>query len=151
METSNIVKLMLAIIIVVVVLRLSSEKFTGAPLSSGYAVNGPAVYDAVVAAGSTKPPGPTPPPNITGPPISVSADLLPKPNESLRDFSEFAPKSLTGQNFLSPDKYVGLNTQGSSLRNASWDLRSDIPNPRMNVSVWGSSTIDADLLRRPLE
>lgn len=148
---SNIVKLVLAIIIVIVVLRLvsSDEKF--APISSGYAVNGPAVYDAVVAAGSTKPPGPTPPPAVTGPPIAVSADLLPKPNEMLADFSEFAPKALTGQNFLSPDKYIGLNSQGSSLRNASWDLRADIPNPRMNVSVWGQSTIDSDLLRRPLE
>lgn len=147
---SNIIKLVLAVIIVIVVLRLvSSEKF--APITSGYAVNGPAIYDAVVAAGSTKAPGPIPPPNVTGPPIAVSADLLPKPNENLQDFSEFAPKALTGQNFLAPEKLIGINPIGSSLRNASWDLRADIPNPRMNVSVWGLSTIDSDLLRRPLE
>lgn len=147
---SNIVKLVLAGLIVFVILRLvSNEKF--APVTSSAAVNGPAIYDAVVAAGSTKAPGPTPPPRVTGPPIAVSADLLPKPNDSLQDFAEFAPKALTGQNFLSPDKYIGLDTQGSSLKNASWDLRSEYPNPRVNVGPWQGSSIDPDLLRRPLE
>lgn len=86
------------------------------------------------------------------PPTNVATDLLPKPaTPQVMDFGEFAPKALQGQNFLEVSKQIGLDTQGSSMRNANYQLRADPPNPRTNVGPWLNSTIEADLLRRPLE
>lgn len=102
-------------------------------------------FDTVPPAGSK----PQPP---LVPPTNVAADLLPKPNTpQVQDFGEFAPKALQGQNFLDVTKQIGVDTQGSSLRNANYQLRSDPPNPRFNVGPWSGSTIDPDLMRRPLE
>lgn len=83
--------------------------------------------------------------------MSVATDLLPKPTYKDQDFAEFAPKALLGQNFLETKKYIGVDTKGSSLRNANYDLRSTPSIPRQNVGPWAQSTIDADLLRKPLE
>ena len=55
------------------------------------------------------------------------------------------------QNFLTAGYHLGFDTQGTSLRNASRDLRSSPPCPRYRISVFNNSTIDADLSRRPLE
>lgn len=87
------------------------------------------------------------------PPLTnVAPDLLPKPvTKQIQDFGEFAPKALQGQNFLEVSKQIGIDTQGSSLRNANYQLRADPPNPRVSVGPWMNSTIEADLLRKPLE
>jgi hypothetical protein len=84
-------------------------------------------------------------------PLSVSAALLPKPGSRFKNFGEFAPKALSGQNFLDPAKFVGINTVGSSLRNANYDLRSAPSIPRRQVGPWSQSTIDPDPYRKPLE
>jgi hypothetical protein len=55
------------------------------------------------------------------------------------------------QNFLTAGYHLGVDTQGSSLRNASHDLRSTPPNPRMRVSIWNQSDIEPDMHRLPLE
>jgi hypothetical protein len=55
------------------------------------------------------------------------------------------------QNYLTAGYHVGFDTQGSSLRNASHDIRSTPPNPRYRVSIWQNSGIEPDLNRRPLE
>ena len=55
------------------------------------------------------------------------------------------------QNFLTAGYHLGFDTQGTSLRNASYDLRSSPTNPRYRVSIWQNSTIEPDLARRPLE
>jgi len=47
--------------------------------------------------------------------------------------------------------HVGVNTIGQSLKNANRQLRSEPPNPQVNVSPWMMSSIGPDLLRRPLE
>jgi hypothetical protein len=84
--------------------------------------------------------------------MNVASDLLPKPTSpQVLDFGEFAPKALQGQNFLDVSQQIGVDTQGSSLKNANRQLRSDPPNPRTNVGPWANSSIDTDLLRRPLE
>lgn len=102
-------------------------------------------FDTVPPAGATPAP-------LLVPPTNVASDLLPKPNTpQVQDFGEFAPKALQGQNFLEVSKQIGLDTQGSSLKNANYQLRADPPNPRMSVGPWLNSTIDPDLLRRPLE
>jgi hypothetical protein len=86
------------------------------------------------------------------PVMNLATGLLPKPvPKGNQDWSEFAPKSLLRQNFLSAEKYVGINTVGNSLRNANRDLRSAPAIPRGDVGPWAQSTIDSDLYRKPLE
>lgn len=80
-------------------------------------------------------------------------ELLPK-NASNSDWAKANPAGqgdVKDQNFLTAGYHIGFDTQGSSRRNASHDIRSSPPNPRYRVSIWQQSTIDADLNRRPLE
>ena len=58
---------------------------------------------------------------------------------------------LQGVNLLDSSYHVGVNTVGQSLRNANRQLRSEPPNPQVNVSPWMNTTINPDLPRRPLE
>ena len=148
---SNIVKLILAGLIVFIILRMISTK-TQIPESFAPIDRDGNSKGFIVTGAPSSAPTRTQAPLSTGAPIAVSADLLPKPNDQLMDFAEFAPKALKAQNFLTADKYVGVNTQGSSLRNASWDIRAEVPNPRTSsTGPWMNSTIEADLLRKPLE
>lgn len=84
--------------------------------------------------------------------FNVATDLLPKraPGKG-QDWGEFAPKSLLGQQFLDAKKFIGVDTQGSSLRNANYDLRSSPTIARRDIGPWAQSTIETDLLRKPLE
>lgn len=62
------------------------------------------------------------------------------------------PSDLTNVNLLNPTQVVGINTQGSSLRNANLQLRSEPPNPRTNTNCpWNISTIEDDKFRKQLE
>ena len=77
-------------------------------------------------------------------------DLLPSSGDAW-DSANPTP-SLQGAQLLNPSQVVGINTQGSSLRNANLQLRSEPPNPRMNTNCpWNISTIESDSLRKPLE
>lgn len=89
-------------------------------------------------------------PDLPG--VNVASDLLPKPALSQTDFAEFAPAGLSAQNFVDATSFVGVNTQGSALKNANWGLRADVPIPRVAVGPWSNSTIESgDLARRPVE
>jgi hypothetical protein len=80
------------------------------------------------------------------------ADLL--PGDANSTWAQVAPNGqgeLGDQNFLSSGYHVGINTVGSSLRNANMQLRSDPPCPQVTVSPWLQSTIAPDLSRLPLE
>jgi hypothetical protein len=83
----------------------------------------------------------------------ASVSLIPETNDVVRDSAfEFAPSNkMTDKNFLFESNKYGENTQGSSLRNANRQLRSEPANTRNVVSPWMNSTIEPDLLRRPLE
>ena len=93
--------------------------------------------------------------NAAVPMLGVSTDLLPRAAGGMtggEDWAEFAPKdALKNQNFLDATKFIGVNTQGSSLKNANYDLRSSMPIPKADVGPWSGSSIDPDLMRRPLE
>ena len=52
---------------------------------------------------------------------------------------------------LKAGHHVGINTVGTSLRNANLQLRSEPQNPRMSVGPWNQSTISGDTMRRNLE
>jgi len=80
------------------------------------------------------------------------ADLL--PGDANSTWAKVAPNGqgeLGDVNFLTSGYHVGINTVGSSLRNANWQLRSDPPCPVVQVSPWLQSTITPDLSRRPME
>lgn len=78
----------------------------------------------------------------------VATGLLPKPQVGDEEFSQYAPKAGKGQNFLDATKFVGIDTVGSTLKNANYDLRSAVVIPKKNISPWQNSTIEPDLLRR---
>lgn len=79
-------------------------------------------------------------------------ELLPgDPNTKWAQVNPQSSGDIAGKNFLNAGALIGVNTVGQSLRNASWDLRSEIPNPQVQVSPWNVSTISPDLVRKPLE
>ena len=79
-------------------------------------------------------------------------ELLPNdPNSKWAQVNPMAAGDIAGKNFLNAGSLVGVNTVGQSLKNASWDLRSEPPNPQVTVSPWMQSTYSPDLTRRPLE
>jgi hypothetical protein len=81
----------------------------------------------------------------------ISTNLLPKQTDTVIDPAfEFAPKDLQSINFLDNKGRIGIDTQGSSLRNANYQIRDEPSNPKTIVSPWMNSTIDVDLHRKPL-
>ena len=88
-------------------------------------------------------------------PTLKAEDLLPKEDSAaIKEFNIAKPAGdgvLAGVNMLDAGFHVGVNTVGQSLRNANRQLRSEPPNPQVNVSPWLMSSIGPDLLRRPLE
>ena len=82
-------------------------------------------------------------------------DLLPEDSkEEIANFNKDYPISegiLKGVNFLEAGYQLGVNTVGQSLRNANRQVRSEPPNPQVNVSPWMNTTIGPDLDRAPLE
>jgi hypothetical protein len=78
--------------------------------------------------------------------------LLPKDLLPLNDDNLYADAdSLEGQNFLDAGYHSGINTVGSSLRNANLQLRADPVINKVNVGPWNNSTIQADNNRKPLD
>lgn len=79
-------------------------------------------------------------------------ELLPNdPNSKWAQVNPMGSGDIAGKNFLNAGSLIGVNTVGQSLRNSSWDLRSEPPNPQIQVSPWMQSTIEPELQRRPLE
>jgi len=82
-------------------------------------------------------------------------DLLPKDAAN----SRWAQMNPAGQgdvsdiNFLTAGYHIGINSIGSSQKNANRQLRSEPPNPQVVVSPWMQSTIQPSDVgnRRPLE
>lgn len=82
--------------------------------------------------------------------INNPAELLPAPSNN--QFSNLQTNnSLQNVNLLKAGHHIGIDTVGQSLRNANLQLRSEPANPRINVCPWNQSTIEPDLVRRPLE
>jgi hypothetical protein len=83
----------------------------------------------------------------------VSTSMLPREIPSQEDFGNFSPDDIMkGQTYLDPRSQIGYpETTGGVLRNASWDLRSEPPNPRNPVSIFNNSTISPDLMKPRFE
>lgn len=80
----------------------------------------------------------------------TAEELLPKSVES-EDFAKRHPGGegpLADKNFLTSGFHVGINTVGTSLRNANTGLRSEPTNPTDPLSPWNNTTITPDINRR---
>ena len=82
--------------------------------------------------------------------LTPSSQLLPKPSPEAADFDMWAPKNLQAQNFLTATQWIGVNTQGSSLKNANYDLRADPIIPKADIGPWQQSSIDPNIYAKPL-
>ena len=151
----------------------SQSQSAGAPYGGGGAASGPTSSPA--AAAPYAPAGPSPiepignesflPVGMNDPSVGSSfidpfpADritpdqLLPKDsaNSTWAQANPAGQGDVKDQNFLTAGYMMGFDTVSSSLRNASHDLRSEIPNPRHRTGIWSQSTMAPDLSRRPLE
>ena len=80
------------------------------------------------------------------------ADLLPKDSNS--QWAQLNPAGkgdLANINLLKAGYHIGIDTVGQTLRNANLQIRSEPPNPQINVGPWQQSTIEPDFMRPPLE
>lgn len=83
----------------------------------------------------------------------VAPDLLPR-EDSYNVWNASNPPAqghLSNKNFTESGHHYGLNTQGSTLKNANTQLRSDPHIPMRAVGPWHQSTYEADTNRRALE
>jgi cytoskeletal protein RodZ len=66
------------------------------------------------------------------------------------DFTQ-AKAKIGSDKLINTEKYViGVDTVGQSLKNASYDLRGTVANPKFNVSPWNNSTYEPDYNIKPL-
>ena len=79
-------------------------------------------------------------------------ELLPKGNgNNWAKLNPMGAGDLKNVNLLQAGYHIGIDTVGQSLRNANLQLRSEPPNPQVNVGPWNNTTIEPDFNRRPLE
>ena len=73
-------------------------------------------------------------------------DLLPKMTNNEWNWDVPTQNvTLEESNLLSSAvKKIGNNTQGNSLKNPSYDLRGNIPNPKFQISPFNNSSYDPD-------
>jgi hypothetical protein len=92
------------------------------------------------------------PPSCTRGNITDPADLLPKDaNSQWAQLNPAGAADFKNVNLLKAGYNIGIDTVGSSLRNANLQVRSEPPNPTNIVSPWLNTTIEPDLMRAPLE
>ena len=85
-------------------------------------------------------------------PVSNPSDLLPTDKNS--QWASLNPVDASNPqmpDLLKAGHHIGLDTIGNTLRNANLQLRSDPIIPKQDIGPWNQSTIEADLMRVPLE
>lgn len=92
------------------------------------------------------------PPSCTPQQTVDPLELLPKDvNSQWAQLNPVGAGDLKGVNLLSAGALIGIDTIGNTLRNANLQVRSEPPNPQLNVGPWNNTTIAPDLMRVPLE
>lgn len=78
--------------------------------------------------------------------IFNSSNFLPNEKSANPEWWDIIPDAvpLKNRHLIGVSKPIGANTINGSLRNATHDIRGDIPNPSFVVSPWGQSTIGPD-------
>jgi hypothetical protein len=66
------------------------------------------------------------------------------------DFSKAKVDSKDDKMIPTTKYVIGVNTVGQSLKNASYDIRGTVPNPKYSVSPWNNSTYEPDYNIKPL-
>jgi hypothetical protein len=114
------------------------------PVASGGA-NGFTSLDGMTSQGAA-------PAGATNLPVANPSDLLPRDtNNQWGSLNPSGSGDLLGQNLLSATFLTGIDTIGNTMKNANLQLRSEPPNPQLNVGPWNQSTFAPDLMRTPLE
>ena len=93
------------------------------------------------------------PSSCSQPNIQNPAELLPN-NNTDNQWAQLNPSGkgdLSNINLLKAGYHIGIDTIGQSLRNANLQIRSEPPNPQLNVGPWNQTTIEPDFMRPPLE
>jgi hypothetical protein len=91
------------------------------------------------------------PTSCSQPNIGNPSELLPKDTNS--QWAQLNPSGkgeLSNINLLKAGYHIGIDTIGQTLRNANLQIRSEPPNPQLNVGPWNLSTIEPDFMRPPL-
>ena len=115
------------------------------PVTTGGA-SGYSAVDSVTGQGGAPPGGAI---NL---PVANPSDLLPRDtNNQWGSLNPSGSGDLLGQNLLSATFLTGIDTIGNTMKNANLQLRSEPPNPQLNVGPWNQSTFAPDLMRTPLE
>lgn len=79
-------------------------------------------------------------------------DLLPQDaNSKWAQVNPSGQGSVGDQNFLNAGFHTGVNTVGQTLRNPNLQLRSEPPNPQVQVSPWMNTSMEPDTNRRAME
>jgi len=92
------------------------------------------------------------PSSCSKPNVQNPAELLPKDaNSQWAQLNPSGKGELANINLLKAGYHIGIDTVGQSLRNANLQIRSEPPNPQMNVGPWNQTTIQPDFFRPPLE
>ena len=160
LRTNHILVIVGAIVLVYAVYTYSDQKFVAPyePLQTDVKNRqratanatqqpAPAVMDGMsgVQAGA-------PPAGAAQLPVANPADLLPRDsNNQWGSLNPSGTGDLQGQNLLSATFLTGIDTIGNTMKNANLQLRSEPPNPQLNVGPWNQSTFAPDLMRTPLE
>ena len=96
--------------------------------------------------------GGAPPAGAANLPVANPSDLLPRDsNNQWGSLNPAGSGDLLGQNLLSATFLTGIDTIGNTMKNANLQIRSEPPNPQLNVGPWNQSTFAPDLMRTPLE
>jgi hypothetical protein len=93
------------------------------------------------------------PSSCSKPNIQNPSDLLPKDNNN--QWAQLNPSGkgdLQNQpNLLKAGYHIGIDTIGQTLRNPNLQIRSEPPNPQLDIGPWNQSTITSDFMRVPFE
>ena len=93
-----------------------------------------------------------PPAGAANLPVANPSDLLPRDtNNQWGSLNPAGSGDLLGKNLLSATFLTGIDTIGNTMKNANLQIRSEPPNPQLNVGPWNQSTFAPDLMRTPLE
>jgi hypothetical protein len=127
----------------------SSRQHMAPPIAPG-ADSGASGYSAVDSmTGQGAPPHTGGAANL---PVANPSDLLPRDsNNQWGSLNPAGSGDLLGQNLLSATFLTGIDTIGNTMKNANLQIRSEPPNPQLNVGPWNQSTFAPDLMRTPLE
>ena len=163
LHTKHIIVFLGAVVLLFAVYNYSGQKFV-APYEALQAEAGNRQHTAPPAIGASPGAngytavdpmtgqGAAPPAGAANLPVANPSDLLPRDtNNQWGSLNPAGSGDLLGQNLLSATFLTGIDTIGNTMMNANLQIRSEPPNPQLNVGPWNQSTFAPDLMRTPLE